>query len=438
MVHVRTRRSRGEDGVIAIFFAIVTCFVLFGISALVVDLGFARDTKQASQIASDASALAAATALYPDNTGVPNFVAAVAAAKSYAEKNFGVDATTGWTGCADPGAQPFKPDAGNACISFDAATSPTKVRVVMPHRTIGAGFGAAYGVSTYTISTSARAVVASPVSGSCALCFLGSVNTNNTDFTVQAASIAVDGNITSGPQSNWSATSILVAGTVNGVDPDTYTSSKFTPDPTGTPPFADPYNSLVLPAAGGTVNTAITNCNTTLLPGVYGSVSVGNGTCTLAPGLYVITGAWTEGSNNSKFTTTAAGGVTLFFTCGTPTAVQACTASTPVGTGGYYDGKNGDTILKAGAPGYPHFALIYDRQNPNPIYLQGNGDSSITGAVYAPKATMEFNGNSAFVFNGGPIVVGGADSVGNQSGITVVNGQTVDLTSDPSPASLDR
>ena len=121
MVQLRPGVRRDEDGAIAILVAIVTCFVLFGLAALVVDLGLARDTKQASQIASDASALAAATALYPDATGVPNFTAAVTAAKSYAQKNFGVDPTTGWSGCVDSGAQPYRPDTGNQCISFDQA-----------------------------------------------------------------------------------------------------------------------------------------------------------------------------------------------------------------------------------------------------------------------------------------------------------------------------
>lgn len=438
MVQLSHARRSDEDGVVAVFFAIVTCFVLFGIAALVVDLGFARDTRQASQVASDASALAAATALYPDDTGVPDFVAAVAAAKTYAEKNFGVDKTTGWVGCADSGAQPFTPDAGNQCISFDAAISPTKVRVVMPDRKVGAGFGGVYGASTYTISSAARATVASPVSGTCALCFLGDVDTNNSDFTVATASIAVDGNITSGPNSFWSAGSILVAGTVNGLDPSTITSSNYSPHPTKTAPFADPYASLAMPSSTGLTNRGnLGSCDTSIPPGIYGNVTLGNNdTCTLQPGLYVITGRWLEGNHSVL---KSSGGVTLYFTCGTPASVRACTDSDVPGvTSGWLDAKNGALDISAGAGGYTSFAIIYDRLNPNDLELQGNGGTEVTGAIYAPNATMTFNGTSKFGVSGGPVVVKNADGVGNPSGISVTNANSATLTSDPSPASLDR
>ncbi len=54
--------------------------------------------------------------------------------------------------------------------------------------------------------------------GVCALCVLGDVSTNNTDFTVTGGDIYVDGNVSSGPNSNWIATnSITISGTVNGL-----------------------------------------------------------------------------------------------------------------------------------------------------------------------------------------------------------------------------
>jgi len=432
---VQLNVRRDEDGAIAIIVAIATCFVLFGLAALVVDLGLARDTRQASQIASDASALAAATALYPDATGVPNFSAAVTAAKTYAQKNFGVDPATGWSGCVDSGAQPYRPDAGNQCISFDQAVSPTKVRVVMPNHSVRAGFGAVYGASSYTISTNARAVVSSPVSGTCGLCFLGDVETNNSDFTVDGASIAVDGDIASCPQSFWTATGILVAGMINGQDPDGYLSPNYSPQAQSSPPFADPYAAMPMPATPSTVRGNVTGCNATIQPGVYGNVSLGNkDTCTLAPGLYVITGLWQEGNN----AVINGSGVTLYFTCGTTAAVRACKDTDVAGTGGRLDAKNGALNLSAGASGFSAFTIIYDRKNPNDLELQGNGGTEVTGAIYAPKASMTFNGTSKFGVSGGPVVVANADGVGNGSGIHVTNASSVSLTSDPSPASLDR
>ena len=90
VVVLMRKRWRGEDGAVtAIGAALRTSGVLFGIAALVVDLGLARDTRQASQIASDASALAAANVLYPVgacasalDTARPCMNSAVAAAKA--------------------------------------------------------------------------------------------------------------------------------------------------------------------------------------------------------------------------------------------------------------------------------------------------------------------------------------------------------------------
>ena len=87
-----SRVNRGERGAVAVMVGIIAT-TLFVIAALVVDLGFARDTKRQSQNAADASALAAGNVLYVlDGTCseypcIPN---AVAAAKEYAQKNFSV------------------------------------------------------------------------------------------------------------------------------------------------------------------------------------------------------------------------------------------------------------------------------------------------------------------------------------------------------------
>ena len=70
-----------------------------------------------------------------------------------------------------------------------------------------------------TITTAGTAAAAYSVGGGiCALCVIGDVNTNNTDFTVTGGDIYVDGNVSTGPNSNWTATnSITISGTVSGL-----------------------------------------------------------------------------------------------------------------------------------------------------------------------------------------------------------------------------
>src|SRR5690242_19247234 len=77
------RRARDEQGAVAVLVGILT-IVMFTITALVVDLGLARVVRREAQVASDASSLAAATALYahPDYTHgkpPPDFTSAIAA-----------------------------------------------------------------------------------------------------------------------------------------------------------------------------------------------------------------------------------------------------------------------------------------------------------------------------------------------------------------------
>ena len=57
-------RSRDEEGLVAVLFAL-TAVILLVLAAMVVDLGLARDTRRQSQNAADASSLAAANVLYP-------------------------------------------------------------------------------------------------------------------------------------------------------------------------------------------------------------------------------------------------------------------------------------------------------------------------------------------------------------------------------------
>ena len=420
---------------------------LFIVAGIVVDLGQARDVRRQSQNASDAAALAAANVLYPASghctspSGAlsPCYTDAVNAAKSYSATNFDV-ASTDWTSCTDAG-HFYVPPSGTECVSFTddslggaQPTQPTRVRVRMPTREVTAGLGRLAGVDTIAISTSARAALHPGEARSCGLCLLGDGVSplGNGDVTVNGGSVFANGSINSGPNGHMTAApappnTITMAGTCPGnCSPAAQT---------GALPIDDPYASVIaLPIPKGTLAVKTDPC--TQGPGIYGALTLPNSTCNLQPGLYFLTGTW-DMHNNTLLKGT---GVTLYGTCGTTAAPAECA---PTGqAGGGLDGKNGDTQITAptSSPGNDvpaGLAVVYDRGNTAPLNLQGNGNSSITGAVYAAKARLEFPGNSYFSVTNGPIIVGSLYGNGNTGGINLVSSNGANLPAPPSGANLD-
>lgn len=433
-------RTRDENGAIAVLVAL-TSVSLFLVAALIVDLGLARDTRRHSQNAADASALAAANALYPASTCTtplgslpPCLGDAVQAAKDYAAANFSV-ATSEWATCPAAPNGFSVPPGSPTCISFDDLAQPTRVWVVMPARDVRTGFGTLAEVDHISIASSARAELTSGVPSSCGLCFLGPIDAGNADFTVEGGSIMINGDMSGGPNGNWTAAggTIGVVGEWDGANPS--------PMWTTTQAFTDPWAAAthVPPAVTGTVETN-PPCSTTGKhgtpgngPGRYGDFDVPNEACTLDPGLYVITGGWSMKNSSDLI----GAGVTLYFTCGTPATPHVCA---PGEAGGSLDAKNGVLHLSAPATG-PNagLAIVYDRLNTRNLGLQGNGDTAISGAVYAPNGKLDFNGNSCFGFSRGPVIVNGVIMAnGNHSCVVIHDSSDTEVDNGPPEIALDR
>lgn len=401
-MRVQLKRRRDERGAVAILAALLA-LVLLGISAFTVDLGMAYVTKRQLSAASDAAALAA---------------------DAYYKTNYqGL--------CTVPGNDPNNPTTANAAVRANAEKAADDLfKQNYPNGTDadgnitnlscnGTGVQVTYSASgkssspfgpllggSGTITTAGTAAAAYSVGGGiCALCVIGNVNTNNTDFTVTGGDIYVDGNVSVNPQSYWTASnSITISGTVSGLS-----QTKATPDWTTGPHIADPFANVTLPKSPytGLSNKSGSPCGSNG-PGIYGSADLTNGNCTISGGAYVITGTW-SGKNNTLLTSNGQP-VTLFF----------------AGPNGQLDIKNGSidnmpapttTPLPTGFPSdWPTgFVIIYARDNTSPLSLQGNGDTTpdLTGNVYALESTTTFNGNSCFTTSGGAIVIGGVSTVGN-------------------------
>ena len=163
----------GDRGAVAILVA-TFAIVMFGVGALIVDLGMARVTRRDAQNAADSAALAAANALYPSGT-TPDFTGAVAAAKTFASANYGT--TDGdWTGCTTTQNLTYTPAGVSPCISFDSATAPVNVRVIVPSRHVGTFFGGAVGYHGMDVSALAQARLNRDSRPTCVFCVLGNTH----------------------------------------------------------------------------------------------------------------------------------------------------------------------------------------------------------------------------------------------------------------------
>lgn len=409
--------TRGDRGAVAVWVGIMAS-TLFVVAALVVDLGFARDTARQAQNAADASALAAGNVLYETDatcTTMPCLDKAVAAAKEYAQVNFDV-APDAWDGCSDPAPLAYVP-AGEtgSCISFDDAAKPSKVRVLLPTKTIETGLGTLAGVDEIDISRSARATLEPGVNIECSICVIGSTThqIGNGDISVLTVTggggIHINGNLAGQSNSEVEAPSGSI--TIEGYFGD----SDFNPPPEQGPRIEDPFAGVVFPSYTSLPSKS-NPCGATGGTGVYGDYEVGNTTCTLSPGLYVFTGTLSL-KNNSKL---QGNGVTLLFTCKSGSVARAC--NSPGEAGGIFDAKNGEVTISAGSSQMPGMIVAYDRNNTSSMTLQGNGNSVLTGNVYAINSLVYANGNSCHTVNNGAVVVEDLYMNGNNSCLQVTNG----------------
>ncbi len=314
------------------------------------------------------------------------------------------------------------PSGAPPCIAFDNLTTPQRVWVSMPLMDVKTGFGALAGKSSITVSSMARAQVNQLPPDECGLCFLASVDAENADFSVTGSSIRVNGDVTAGPNSDWIIPDWTVTGGTIGVV-GTVAGGNFTPPPIKTAAFPDPLAGLV--AAVQHVVPDGEDEPVRLWAVGRGSTtnrsSLGNNvTCVLSPGLYVINNTWTIGNN----TVVSGIGVTLY-------------AKSP---NGYLDFKNGFASISAPTTGtYADLAIVYDRDNSNNLSIQGNGITQISGTVYLPASKLDFNGNSCFGFDQGPVVVQGVVKAnGNKACIRVTNARGATVKVPPGQPSLDQ
>ena len=336
----RLRRRRGDETGAVVVLVAAMSLIFFGIAALVVDLGQARVVRREAQAASDASALAGMNAMYVSGTKTPDLPGAVAAA-----------------------------------LGFD----------------------------TVDVSAHAQATMRIGGQADCGLCVIGHSyhDFQNGDAYISGGDVAINGDV------NIQNNGLVSTDGVISVEGDaTGPLDGYTPDPLeGQEPVADPLLNAPLPTSpygGLAVKTDPCGTGGTHGPGIYGGYNFPNGTCTLQPGLYVVTGKW-QFSGGAALDATS--GVTLFFTCGTPSAPSAC--ASPGQDGGWLDGSgNGDVRITApSSDPWKGLAIVYDRLNTSDLNLSGNGSSLVVGTVYMMSGKLRYDGNGCAKTNQALIVV---------------------------------
>jgi hypothetical protein len=148
---VRRRRARAldESGQVLILSVIVLVLML-GISALVIDVGYAKTQHRSLQNAADASALGAAQSLATDTQS-----AATTQAVNLGNDNLPKFAPLSWGGSCDSSPLAIISSVGN-CISF----SPTGVvRVRIPEQRFSTLFGGAIGIKSLSTGAVAEAQI---------------------------------------------------------------------------------------------------------------------------------------------------------------------------------------------------------------------------------------------------------------------------------------
>lgn len=150
-------------------------------------------------------------------------------------------------------------------------------------------------------------------------------------------------------------------------------------------PMADPYAGLYSTSvpAGMTckANVAVGTVAGIVQPGCYNSFNPGNGTTTLAAGVYYLNSTSLSTNGNTTITGT---GVTLIFTGTTPGTLT----------------MNGNSVISLTAPTtgpYAKMLLIQssDATSGNSNKINGNNGAKFDGAIYFPKGVLNFTGSSS-------------------------------------------
>lgn len=437
------RRIRREEGAVAIIVALLIS-VIFGITAIVVDLGLARDNVRKAQAASDAAALAAAMVLQVEGTGGQGVQDAIAEAGRYMASNLGVSSDD-WTQCVS---------ATPSCFALDAQSG--RVTVAVPRDLSSpVSFGRIFGVTSIPVVASSTAVWTSGISlpGDCLLCIVGTATVSGPSSGVTTQADVTGGNVMIGQALAISPTSSMTVsgGTIAYANPAAISAPPLTVTPAsgnrpGLTQMADPYVSADAPVHDPWATRALSGIDTGAWPALRvipdpvdrscrpsGSGQIGwltapdASACTsFAPNaLYLLVpdpAAAPRLATWVQLAPATIGSVAFMLTCSASSngtlIPSPCTAGTtsgavlrgPFGTTQEVDGLD-PTLSTGPLADFRGFAVIVDPNSGAVQYLGGDGHKlTIKGIVYdASSGRLAVRGN---VIVNGQVVAAGSLAIG--------------------------
>jgi hypothetical protein len=361
---------KNESGQALIFGVVALGLLLLGFTGLGIDIGYMRYEKRLQQTAADNAALAGAAEIAFGSSF------ALAAGKHGAALDGFTDGSNNVTVTVNnpPQSGPHNGDSSYV-EAYVAKVQPTY-------------FMKALGVNSETVTARAVAYWGTGVGKSCVFTLgnpgngIQGISVSGTP-TLNAPTCGIDDNGTfrsNGKKLDVNAGTIGVVGTDTNNGGGTITCSGSTTNcpVTGIAPAGDPLAYLTPPAVGTPV--AFNPANIT--PGTtYSSISINGGTVNFPSGTYVVDGSMTINGNSTVTGT----GVTFYVTNGGSVTI------------------NGTTNVQFTAPTTGTYAGILFYQDPNDTStakINGTSSSVFQGALYFPKASLNFSGTGT-TFNSG-------------------------------------
>lgn len=386
-----------DEGAVALLVAALSVFLL-GLTAIVVDLGFARDRTQQAQNAADAGALAAAQylATRPDPQAPTQAEqdTARATAESYVAAN-------GW------------PSAGTT-VKFDLTRHVVTVQV--PNQSSPTFFAGIVGSSPPAVSRGAGARWAEARSGDCTLCVFDDLAVQNADIRVEQGAVAIGGDLTIGSQGHLLATGPGGAITYQSTALNNVPADQLSPSPSQSstsPP--DPFEDVDLPVPNGTVKPSPSGyCQ----PGTYADVSECD---SFAPGVFFLTGntVFKHQGGNQKFL--YAKDVVFYLVCSSGGMARECDPQgEPGGSIDIQGNINASFVAPGGGSTLAGFSIVADRHNTGQLlWIHGGATLTVTsGSIYLRSGHVRQNGNPAILVDNS-MVIGSWEGEGNKDSFTV-------------------
>jgi Flp pilus assembly protein TadG len=392
-----------ESGQAVVVVAVFLGLVAMGFLALALDAGYLFRERQMVQTAADAAAVAAAEEVASGNSGNEQMVA-----NAVVQLN-GFDTTL----AKNPAVVTFPTPSGNF-----TGGSYVAVKVAKPIPTF---FMGAFSSRFATQTVSAMAIAGGGQLSQTCICLNGTVGKTLyvsggshltatgcgiVDNSSASNAVAVDGGsslsasslgLSSSSTWNTSNVSTWSGSNVTGGSNETLNGVANGPPIPGVSSCAATLPAPIAPTGCATTDPGSSYGTWIFAPGCYQNLSVGaNGsTCTLTPGIYVITGSLHFASGANGHSNLGGNGVFFYLTSTASLAIDNGANVNLVAGGAAQSG--GGTAPSLGAS-YDGIAIYQASGNASALMIQGGSSSYISGAIYAPSAAVSVGNGSSMTF----------------------------------------